>query len=61
MEFASSTREVEAAFRESSSVVEAVPTEAVPELTEMVSVLTVTLLPANTFGVVIERLPVLTV
>src|SRR5271155_4800402 len=61
MEVALSTREVEAAFTASSNVDEAVPSVAVPELTVKVSVLTVELLPAKTLGLVINRLPVLTV
>jgi len=61
MEFALSTRDVEAAVRESSNVDDVVPSDVVPVLTVIVSVLMVELLPANTSGVVIERLPVLTV
>jgi len=61
MEVAFRTREVEAAFRASSNVDEAVPSVAVPELTVKVSVLTVKSLPAKTVGLVINRLPVLTV
>jgi len=60
MEFALKAREVEAAFGAISNVVDAVPSEAVPELTEMVSVLTVAVLPAKSFGVMINRLPLFT-
>jgi len=61
MELALSTREVEATFAATSSVAEAVPNVAVPELTVNVSVPAVELLPAKTFGLVINRLPVPTV
>jgi len=61
MELAFRTKELGAALRASSSVVDAVPSVAVPELTVIVSVLAVELLPAKTFGLVIDKLPVLTV
>jgi len=60
MELALSTREVEAALSAISNVVDAVPSEAVPVLTVRVSILGFEVLPANTFGLTTDRLPVLT-
>jgi len=57
MEFALRTREVEAAVREISSVLDAVPSDAVPEVTVNDSVLTVLLSPAISFGVVMDSPP----
>jgi len=59
VEFALSIREVEAAVRETSKVLDAVPRNADPDVTVKVSVLTAALLPAISFGVVIDREPVL--
>jgi len=59
MEFALRTREVEAAVRESSNVLDAVPRDAAPEFTVKVSVLTVVLFPATSFGVVMDSAPLL--
>jgi len=61
MELALSTSEVEAALAATSSVAEAVPNVAVPELTVNVSVPTVELLPAKTLGLAINKLPVVTI
>jgi len=59
MEFALRTREVEAAVREISNVLDTVPSDAVPDVTVNDSVLTVLLLPAISFGVVMDSAPVL--
>jgi len=61
IEVALRTREVEAAVREISNVLDAEPRDAAPDATVKASALMVLLFPAMSFGVVIDRAPLLVV